>query len=1554
MKNSTFHKNKSLLSVDSKNFTFIPLLVLTFSLVITLFFNPRVSAGEYGDTDYEWNDSILNSNNTRKNENFGTNISSIDGSVTWKFTDFYLPQNGIDIKIGRTLNINQAVRVVNSDIPIYTPTEIFDWSLNIPKIHLNLWRVGDSLISECGQLSVKSLQVTIEGVSGFDPIGMDTENIDYPEDTVIHFENNWLLLCSTYSSRTISQRDDGSSVSQNNINGVTLLSPDGTSYYFSLDFSGYSSFWHTMLEEPKNWEAVSVRTLYVTDIVDKYENWLAYDYKEKIFSYNDSGSIRKSSLLLTGVRSKEGTKVALTNDGSNITGINYGDTSVEFIPENKNYSFPPYSKTVLAKATTLNGEFSETWNYIHEEFGEPTELGTYPKRGLVQIKNPWGGVADFKYQPKLFGCSRNHNDWPVLSPYMSEYTTSGVGLTPNTIKYEVRRNITKEPIVVPLSDFAYTTITHSDRTEVHKYHCKEFDTDSPYASAAHYRDTSDIRDHRYKSIEVFNNNDELIRKTEYEWQEQVFSHQNAAEYSWYDRNGPNRLVKSKTVIDGEYETTDSNLDSFGNAQLVHENHIPNSRSRYHKFSFLNDQSTWLIGLPSLQSISSNNVTFTDVGETTYHTTSSGSPEYAHLGLVYENKSFGSWVSRYVSYHADGNLKKVELNNLVKDANGADTLVNQYRIYSNYKLGLAQSLSSPDRYSDSNTFEFIRVVDGNGRIIKSTDLEGNTIEFGYDQLGQLKYVDPVDPKWKDTFVSWSVNGTGQSVKSTTRCDLNAAKAGCKVDSALNLEEITYDGLLRPLLTYSSDLSSTTSIYQNFMYNEKGQKSFESFLSDSAFETGGTTYQYDELSRLVSTATTGGGSITNEYLSDNKIKVTDAKGNITTSTFLAYGFPDYGQPIKIESPEEITTDLSVNLFGNVESITQSGSHKNTTISQTQYMAYDSQQRLCKIKRNDVGQTVFSRNAMGEVVWQAQGTGGGANTNCVSDATAAQKITLSYDNLGELSRASYGDGTPDVIYTLDNNGDLTKLVAGGVEQNYIYNSARLLTEEDLSVDDKFFSISYGINSLGHLESTTYPNGDIVSYAPNGFGQATKATRAGQDYATAATYYPTGSIDTFKFGNGLTHKTTLNSRKVPSRLKDSSTSITALDLNYQYDNNLNITSLTDGKNSSFSLTSLTYDDLDRLKTTTGNSAIGSSSIAYDAIGNITSYSSHGRNLSYSYDLTNNILDSVTDSVGSKNFDFVNGYDSRGNVINNGTRNFNYNLANQMTSSGSNSYVYDGHNRRVKQEDSKGTTYSFYNQSGSLLYREQNDDGINYIFLGSKLIAKDGVIPVSTSSSEQHYRAFGETIETPIDDVGYTGHKFDTDLNLSYMQARYYDPVIGRFYSNDPVTTENVLNFNRYTYANNNPYKYIDPDGRESITAIAMKHAAFDAAKGVTTRAAYASQLKAPARAVPLGRLARVIVIGLGEISDAEDGADEDGADEDGNSPNDKNANNQYAKRNKKEKNKNNPNKRKTQRGDKNVNGNDPEKTKAEEKASGDRRSRKGRDQVRKKKKKTEEEAAP
>ncbi len=108
---------------------------------------------------------------------------------------------------------------------------------------------------------------------------------------------------------------------------------------------------------------------------------------------------------------------------------------------------------------------------------------------------------------------------------------------------------------------------------------------------------------------------------------------------------------------------------------------------------------------------------------------------------------------------------------------------------------------------------------------------------------------------------------------------------------------------------------------------------------------------------------------------------------------------------------------------------------------------------------------------------------------------------------------------------------------------------------------------------------------------------------------------------------------------------------------------------------------------------------------------------------------------------------------------------------------------------------------------------------LGSPVAATDEAGEVIW---REDYNPFGEKREASLEaenDVGYTGHQSDDDLGLVYMQARYYDPAIGRFYSNDPVGYTNanpVMSFNRYMYANNNPYKYTDPDGRFCVPCAA------------------------------------------------------------------------------------------------------------------------------------------
>lgn len=82
-----------------------------------------------------------------------------------------------------------------------------------------------------------------------------------------------------------------------------------------------------------------------------------------------------------------------------------------------------------------------------------------------------------------------------------------------------------------------------------------------------------------------------------------------------------------------------------------------------------------------------------------------------------------------------------------------------------------------------------------------------------------------------------------------------------------------------------------------------------------------------------------------------------------------------------------------------------------------------------------------------------------------------------------------------------------------------------------------------------------------------------------------------------------------------------------------------------------------------------------------------------------------------------------------------------------------------------------------------------------------------------REYEPYGAQLTPAVKDgPGYTGHVQDAATGLSYMQQRYYDPQIGRFLSVDPVTADGSTggNFNRYWYANNNPYKFVDPDGRE------------------------------------------------------------------------------------------------------------------------------------------------
>lgn len=78
-------------------------------------------------------------------------------------------------------------------------------------------------------------------------------------------------------------------------------------------------------------------------------------------------------------------------------------------------------------------------------------------------------------------------------------------------------------------------------------------------------------------------------------------------------------------------------------------------------------------------------------------------------------------------------------------------------------------------------------------------------------------------------------------------------------------------------------------------------------------------------------------------------------------------------------------------------------------------------------------------------------------------------------------------------------------------------------------------------------------------------------------------------------------------------------------------------------------------------------------------------------------------------------------------------------------------------------------------------------------------------------YKPYGsQVLGTPKAGPGYTGHVNDPDTGFIYMQARYYDPDIGRFLSDDPVgiSVGDIFGFNRLAYVNNNPVMHVDLSG--------------------------------------------------------------------------------------------------------------------------------------------------
>ena len=271
------------------------------------------------------------------------------------------------------------------------------------------------------------------------------------------------------------------------------------------------------------------------------------------------------------------------------------------------------------------------------------------------------------------------------------------------------------------------------------------------------------------------------------------------------------------------------------------------------------------------------------------------------------------------------------------------------------------------------------------------------------------------------------------------------------------------------------------------------------------------------------------------------------------------------------------------------------------------------------------------------------------------------------------------------------------------------------------------------------------------------------------------------------------------------------------------------------------TVDNAGNRTAKTDQRASVTSNYGYDAIYELTSVT-QGTNTteSYTYDPVGNRLSSL--GVSPYNVNVSNEltstpstsytYDYNGNtqtkVIGSNTTSYAWDFENRLSSvtlpgsGGTVTFAYDPFGRRIKKVTSTTTSIFAYdgdnlveetNSSGAVVARYEDTQNIDepVAMLRSSATSyfhADGLGSVTSLSNAAGsiantytYDSFGKLTASTgslVNPFTYTARESDTETGLYYYRARYYDPNVGRFLSEDPSEFDGGINF--YAYVGNDP----------------------------------------------------------------------------------------------------------------------------------------------------------